>query len=162
MVNVACHLQLTQFPGVFIPSNVTVTRKLGRRLEPSKFLQQYFADVRQLARTGDNEIYTEEMINEVSSSWAPSEKELLTLVLRIENWAVESRTAGYLMQAETFRSIELLVRRFLAMAVDFVRSLAEAAEGFVENWTFAWDLSFCGVHGPLFVAAQESMFRAPK
>ena len=50
MVNVACHLQLTQFPGVFIPSNVTVTRKLGRRLEPSKFLQQYFADVRQLAR----------------------------------------------------------------------------------------------------------------
>ena len=99
--------------------------ELPERLEPSKFLQQYFADVRQLARTGDNEIYTEEMINEVSSSWAPSEKELLTLVLRIENWAVESRTAGYLMQAETFRSIELLVRRFLAMAVDFVRSLAE-------------------------------------
>lgn len=98
---------------------------LPERLTPSRILQQFFADVRQLARTGGTEVYSQEMIDEVSSSWAPSENELLALVLRLENWAVESRKVGYLMEAETFHSIEGLVQRFLAMAVDFARSLAE-------------------------------------
>ena len=39
--------------------------KLGaRRLQPSKFLKQYFADVRQLARTGTTEVYTKDMMEE--------------------------------------------------------------------------------------------------
>ncbi|CAE7194669.1 cya, partial [Symbiodinium necroappetens] len=43
----------------------------------------------------------------------------------LEAWVVESRRSGGRMQASTFTSVETLVERFMNMALDFVRSLAE-------------------------------------
>ena len=37
--------------------------------------------------------------SQVGKSWETSEKELIALVLRLETWALESRTGGYLMEA---------------------------------------------------------------
>ncbi|CAJ1371333.1 unnamed protein product [Effrenium voratum] len=101
------------------------SEELPEHLWPSKFLRQYFADVRMLARSGGTEVYTPEMVDEVSSAWASSEQELSALVLRLEHWSHESRRNGGRMKAETFSSVEVLIQRFMAMAVDFVRSLAE-------------------------------------
>eukprot|EP00913_Durusdinium_trenchii_P012297 g11546.t1 len=54
------------------------------------------------------------------------EKELLALVLRLETWAADARShGGFVMEQEAFSSIEVLVQRFLAMTVDFARSLSE-------------------------------------
>ena len=46
---------------------------LEERLLPSKWLRHYFSDVRQLARTGSTEVFTEQMMKEISSAWEPSE-----------------------------------------------------------------------------------------
>lgn len=99
--------------------------ELPEHLRPSKFVQQFFSDVRQLARSGTTEIYTPEVVAQIEASWHSSALEFLNLAQRLEAWVVESRRSGGRMQASTFTSVETLVERFMNMALDFVRSLAE-------------------------------------
>ncbi|CAE7198732.1 unnamed protein product [Symbiodinium natans] len=61
----------------------------------------------------------------ISGAWLASEQEFLGLVLRMEVWALESLRRGGRMEAATFSSVEGVVHRFMSMALDFVRSLAE-------------------------------------
>ncbi|CAE7523156.1 cya [Symbiodinium sp. KB8] len=99
--------------------------ELPEHLRPSKFVQKFFSDVRQLARSGTTEIYTPEVVAQIEASWHSSALEFLNLAQRLEAWVVESRRSGGRMQASTFTSVETLVERFMNMALDFVRSLAE-------------------------------------